>query len=167
MTHRFYAAAVIAALTGAACGGTPTAPTRTTTVSSVDPRLPAPVPAATLAITSFDVIEQESSNGVFWYRPALVLTETGGQSAAILRSIRLSMPNHNDYTISQGCFSTPDSKAVARGACWDINSAYTYCLDIDSVTALADSQVEVTVSFADEQGIGGEVRGVTYVKGQQ
>lgn len=134
-----------------------------------DPPPPQPA-AATLVVSSFDVEFQEVYGGSFWYFPAMVLTETTGQSAAALKSIVFStadgqsFPIVNDAPPGMGCFLTNESKSVAAGASWDLSSVYGYCLDIDSRTDLSGREVTVVVTFTDEDGHVGTTKGVATVK---
>ncbi|HXG71454.1 MAG TPA: hypothetical protein VNJ04_12685, partial [Gemmatimonadaceae bacterium] len=80
-----------------ACGGGPTVPTVGPTLAAPAPAAPAPAPlgpsVATLAVSSFEVTLDDYFNGVYWYRPTMVLAETSGKSAATLQSISFSIPN--------------------------------------------------------------------------
>ena len=154
-----------------ACGGgttvapTPAAPT---------PAAPAPAPgpsAATLAVSSFDVTLDNYSNGWYWYRPKMVLRETSGKSSATLQSISFSILNGDTYVVTvpvgangQGCFLTSESKVVTAGQAWNLNSAYYYCLDIDSRNDLAGTVITVAITFVGEDGHQGTVQHTVVVQ---
>ena len=176
MTRRTCAAALMVALAGAGCGNHSTAPTMPSSVPSVASPTPTPPPApgemaaATLAISSFDVTFAEFFGGTYWYRPAMVLTETSGKSAATLQSVSFRIPDGtridilNNAPAGQGCFLTSLSKVVPRGSSWDLSSVYWYCLDIDSRSDLSDRQIAVDVTFTDEDGHAGAVSGTATVR---
>ncbi len=153
-----------------ACGGGPTVPTVGPTPAA---STPAPVgpSVATLAVSSFEVTFDNYFNGGYWYRPTMVLTETSGKSAATLQSISFSIPNGNTFFIAapnvpngKGCFLTSQSKVVPAGHTWNLNSVYYYCLDIDSRIDITGVPLSVTVSFTDEDGRQGTVKGSATVK---
>lgn len=174
MTGRTCAAMLVMASAGVGCGNHTPAPTTPSSVSSVVSPAPPPAPgavaAATLAVSSFDVKFAEVFGGSYWYRPAMVLTETGGKSAATLQSISFRMPDGtridivNDAPEGKGCFLTPQSKVVPRGSFWDLSSVYWYCLDIDSRSDLTGRQIAVGVTFTDEDGHAGAVSGTATVR---
>lgn len=176
MTLRIFAAVLMVASASAGCGHQSTAPTMPSAVPSVPSPTPTPAPApgdvaaATLAVSSFDVRFAELFGGIYWYRPAMVLTETSGKSAATLQSISFRTYDgtridiSNDAPAGQGCFLTPQSKVVPRGSSWDLSSVYWYCLDIDSRSDLAGRQISVDVTFTDEDGHAGTVSGTATVK---
>ena len=94
----------------------------------------------------------------------MVLNETSGKSAAWLQSITFSLPNGNTIGIGQGCLLTSRSKVIPSNQSWDLDYVYLYCLDIDSDAEISGLQVGVTVSFIDEDGRPGTVKGTATVK---
>lgn len=156
-----------------ACGDGPTVPTVSPTPAL--PAAPGPAPTgssvATLAVSSFEVTFDTYFNGRYWYRAAMVLTETSGKSAATLQSISFSIPDGDTFSVAapeipngQGCFLSSPSKAVPAGQTWNLNSVYYYCLDIDSHSDITGVPLTVTVSFIDEDGRPGTVKGTATVK---
>jgi len=115
-----------------------------------------------LAISSFEVNFRVLTNGYNWvYYPRMVLTETSGKSAAWLQSISFSLPDGSTYVVGQGCLS---ANRIPSNQSWDLERVYFYCLDLDSNAEISGLQVGVTVSFTDEDGQSGTVKGTAIVK---
>ena len=115
-----------------------------------------------LGISSFEVNFRVLTNGYNWvYYPRMVLTETSGTSAAWLQSISFSLPDGSTYVIGQGCLLV---SRIPSNQSWDLDHVYRYCLDLDSNAAISGLQVGVTVSFIDEDGRPGTVKGTAIVK---
>jgi hypothetical protein len=102
-------------------------------------------PVAVLAITTFDVQEQPGSGS---YLSTLVLEETGGQSAATLQSVYLS--------IEQDSCSPGASTVVPAGGSATV-PVPSWCFDGD----ITDKDILLVVTFSDEAGRKGTVQSVT------
>lgn len=109
-----------------------------------------PSPTAILTVEFFDVEQQPEG----WFASTFALRETGGQSAASLQSVGLSVPE-------QSC-SYPLSGVVPAGGVLTL-SAPPWCFDGDF--DITDMDVSLEVGFADDGGRRGTVRGETIAHG--
>ena len=165
-SHRTAAAvAAITLVTG--CGG----PSSPTSPDIISPHPAAPqvhgTPAAVLEISTFEIqFDHTSRDAYYMYLPKVVLTETSGRSAALLNQISFFLPNGHGYDITSinsfYCLRE-GSRTVAAGAAWDTKLVIPWCLPLDSQIDLSGSTVRLTVSFADENGVPGEVTGSAIV----
>lgn len=148
---------VVSAILAASCGGdTPVSPR---------PAAPLAVPVtegtslASLEISELSVRLHDIVYGDYIYRPSLRLTETGGRSAATLKSIQF-----NEHTFGFPLRCSVVSSVIEAGSTSDVAAGYVPCLTIDAPESLSGTEVEVTVHFRDQDGRAGTAKARTRIE---
>ena len=140
-------AAVVAIILAAGCGSTPL---------PIAPSPPAPTAtsAAELEIASFDMKYLRFELGAYVYAPEITLREKSGKSFAALTLLNLRMPNGDFYGLGGPC---PSSLQVAAGGTWKLTDLAFWCRDVDTNADISGLPVILTVYYADQHGVRGEV----------
>ena len=146
--------AIITVVLTAACSST--APSMAPTAPSIAQTAPEPVakPTAELEITTFEMNYLRIEFGEYVYAPEIILTEKSGRSPARLKSIELRMPNGQTNILGGPC---PNSLEVPRAGTWKLTDLAFWCRDVDSPDDISGSPVTVTIFYADEDGVRGQV----------
>lgn len=154
---------LVVAIAMVSCGAptSPSAPSSGAVATSSAP--PSGAPVATLAISSFDVTLLEVSNGRYVYRPMLVLSETGGRSAATLTGIVLSTPGGDSFGVVNVLVGGYTQR-VPPGQTWDLSMSPYYPAFADQDSHSEVESVQAVVSFTDDEGRRGSVSSTAIVK---
>jgi hypothetical protein len=129
-----------------------TAPASTAPVAIAS--VPEEKPAAELEITTFEMNYLREEFGQHVYAPEIILTEKSGRSPAQLKSIDLRMPNGFTNRLGGPC---PNNLEVPRAGIWTLTHLAFWCRDVDSPEDISGLPVTVTIVYADENGVTGQL----------